>query len=113
VNQGLASKLDFVLPFEWFVDCSDCSYFELTPGLVLPLTVKDVGPYVGAGLNIGRISVDSDSADESDTHVGLGLTAGFLAPIKSFRSFAEVRFTQGGAKQTVVTVGAYLGRDRR
>jgi len=111
-DQGIASKMDFVLPFDWFVDCSGCSYFELTPGLILPLTVKDVGPYVGAGLNIGRLSVSSDGSDESDTRVGLGLTAGIVAPIRSFETFAEVRFTQGGAKQTVVTLGAYLGRNR-
>lgn len=111
-DRGIASKMDFVLPFDWFVDCSHCSYFEVTPGLVLPLTVKEAGPYLGAGLNIARLSVSTEGQDKSDVSLGLGLTGGLVVPLKSFTTFGEVRFTQGGGKQTVVTLGAYLGRNR-
>ncbi len=111
-DRGIASKLDFVLPFDWFVDCSDCTYFEVTPGLLLPLTIKGAGPYLGAGLNIARLSVNSSGQDQSDVRLGLGLSGGVEVPVKSFTVFGEVRFTQGGAKQTVATLGAYLGRNR-
>jgi hypothetical protein len=112
-EEGIAGKLDLVLPFEWFFDCSGCNYFEVSPGLVLPLTVKGVGPYVGAGLNFAHISFDSSEDISSDTRLGLALNAGLLAPIKGLTSFAEARFTAGGANQTVILAGVYLGRRRQ
>lgn len=111
-DEGLSSRIDMVLPFDWFLDCSSCTYFEFTPGLILPLTIKDVGPYIGTGLNIARLSVDTPGRDNTDIDVGLGLMGGLLVPIGSFQAFGEARFTMGGSKQTVVTLGLQLGSSR-
>lgn len=112
-DRGFASRLDAVVPFDWFVDCTDCTYFEVTPSLLLPLTIRNVGPYVGAGVNIARISVNAPGQDESDVSLGLGLTGGLLVPVGRFTSFGEIRFTAGGARQTVITAGLQLGTRRR
>ena len=109
-DTGFTSKIDFVLPFDWFVDCTECTYYEVTPGFLLPLTVKDAGVYLGAGLNIARLSIDTEGEDRSNLDLGLGLTGGLLVPIKSLNTFGEVRFTAGGAKQTVISAGILLGR---
>ncbi len=116
-DEGLASKIDFVLPFDWDISCKDCSYFELTPGLILPLTVGRVGPYVGAGLNIAHVSVARPGADATDTSLGLSLNGGLLVPVGRLTAFGEIRLTAGGNKQTVVTAGLQIGgsgsRDRK
>lgn len=111
-DEGGQGRLDLVVPFEWYFDCSDCTYVEVTPGLILPLTIRDVGPYLGAGLNIARLSADSDGRDTSDVEVGLGLTGGILFPVGQFAGFAEARATLGGAEQVVATVGIQLGGTR-
>ncbi|MBT8403961.1 MAG: hypothetical protein KJP18_08895 [Gemmatimonadetes bacterium] len=111
-DEGARGRLDLVVPVEWYFDCSDCTYIEVTPGLILPLTIRDVGPYLGAGLNIARISLDAEGRDASDVEVGLGLSGGILFPVGQFSGFAEARATLGGAEQTVVTVGLQLGGTR-
>ncbi|MEQ9569630.1 MAG: hypothetical protein RLN75_05525 [Longimicrobiales bacterium] len=111
-DDGGQGRLDLVVPFEWYFDCADCTYIEVTPGLILPLTIRDVGPYLGAGLNIARLSTDADGRDESDVEVGLGLTGGVLFPVGRFSGFAEVRATLGGAEQIVASVGLQLGGTR-
>jgi hypothetical protein len=108
-EEGLASKIDFALPFDWDISCKDCTYFEITPGLILPITVKRVGPYVGAGLNIAHTSVATPGADATDTRLGLSLNGGLLVPVGNFTAFGEVRVTAGGSKQTVVTAGLQIG----
>jgi hypothetical protein len=111
-DRGLASKIDLVVPFDWFVDCSDCTYFEVTPGLIVPLTVKDVGPYLGVGVNIARLSVDSSGRDESDVSVGLGLSGGILFPVGDFVAFGEARTALGGREQIVISIGLQVGGTR-
>ena len=111
-DRGLASKIDLVVPFDWFVDCSECTYFEVTPGLIVPLTIKDVGPYLGIGVNVARLSVDASGRDESDVSVGLGLSGGLLFPVGDFKAFGEARTTLGGRKQIVITIGLQVGGTR-
>ena len=111
-DRGPASKIDLVVPFDWFVDCSECTYFEVTPGLIIPLTIKDVGPYLGVGVNVARLSVDASGRDESDVSVGLGLSGGILFPVGDFMAFGEARATLGGRKQTVITIGLQVGGTR-
>ncbi len=111
-DRGPASKVDLVVPFDWFLDCADCTYFEVTPGLIIPLTIKDVGPYLGVGVNVARLSVDTSGRDESDVSVGLGLSGGILFPVGDFMAFGEARTTLGGREQTVISIGLQVGGTR-
>ncbi|HUF11581.1 MAG TPA: hypothetical protein VMN78_00610 [Longimicrobiales bacterium] len=101
--------------FDWFfIDCPDgvdCSWIEINANGAVPLPLEGFSPYVGAGLNIARISFESEEQgvpgafDVSDTEVGLNLLGGLDFPLGGLNAFAEGRFELGGGEQFVVTVG--------
>jgi len=105
VSPGGASPISFqgIGSFDWFLDCDDCNYYEITPALALSITLLGIGPYAGAGLNIARLTPDNG---EAETDVGLALLIGARIP---FGLFAEIRQTAGGSDQRVITVGFRLG----
>jgi len=104
-----AGSIYGLLSFDWFVDCDNCSYFEITPAAFVPITVGEVGPFAGLGLNIGRVSYDVDSPGlgGSDTDIGLALLGGLQFPLGGQLAMAEARLTLGGAEHLVLTF-AYL-----
>lgn len=101
--------------FDWFfIDCPDgfdCGYFEINANGAVPLPLEGFSPYVGAGLNVARVSIateDQDSPfafDESETEVGLNVLGGIDFPLGGLNTFAEGRFELGGGEQFVLTVG--------
>jgi len=95
VSPGGASPISFqgIGSFDWFLDCDDCNYYEITPALALSITL----------LGIGRLTPDNG---EAETDVGLALLIGARIP---FGLFAEIRQTAGGSDQRVITVGFRLG----
>ncbi len=110
-DAGFLRRLDAIASFDYFTGCNNCSYFEVTSGLVLPLTIRQWGPYVGAGVNVGRFSADhaSPGLDASDTDLGLALMLGLLFPLGQQQAFAELRSTAGGGEVTVFTFGIQFG----
>lgn len=116
-NASSFAGVDAIVSFEWFFDCSGCSYFEITPGLRVPVELDDRwAPYIGGGLNIARFAVDTgflgqSPIDNSDVEIGLALFGGLEFPIRSLNAFSELRVTLGGAGQAVLSFGLKLGGD--
>ena len=111
-NEGGLTRFDALLAFDWFLDCNDCSYFELTPAVTAPIQLNpEFLVYLGAGLNLARFSVDvsNDELDASDTDLGLAILGGAEFPIASLTSFLELRATLGGAEQVVISFGLLFG----
>ncbi|MCI0435918.1 MAG: hypothetical protein L0271_20080 [Gemmatimonadetes bacterium] len=108
---GIAGKLDAFGAFDYFTGCHDCSYYEITTGLLLPLTIRRIGPYIGVGANFGHFSADevSPGIDASDTDIGLALMLGLLFPLGQQQAFLELRRTAGGGEHTVITFGVQFG----
>jgi hypothetical protein len=100
----------------FFIDCPsevDCSFIEFNINGAIPLDVSPtLNPYVGAGLNIARASVEFEGFDHSDTEVGINLLGGLKFPTTSFTPFIEARLSIGGAEQFVLTGGILLGGRR-
>jgi opacity protein-like surface antigen len=125
-TSGPLSRAFFITSFDYFFwDCDegsslyevDCSYWELNPGIGVPLPATGLNPYVGAGLNIARASVDLNvpgfEDDASDTEIGLNLLGGLKFNIGSLPSFVEGRLELGGGEQFVLTFGVNLFGGRK
>jgi len=111
-GEGAFSRLQIFGSFDYFLDCESCTYFEITPFARIPVAISEtLDTYVGAGLNIARISFDEDIAgvDFSNTETGLALIGGLEFPISTLRSFGEIRLTIGGAEQLVLSFGFLFG----
>ena len=99
----------------FFFDCDegfddvDCSWIEINGNLAVPFTMEgsSIQPYAGTGLNIARVSVESDEIDfdRDDTEVGLNVLGGIFFPISDLRGFGEIKFELGGGEQFVLSGG--------
>lgn len=108
---GTFGDLRGVVSFDYFFpDCElgDCSYIEINGNALYPFDVEgEVEPYVGAGVNIARVSVE----DVSDTEVGLNALGGINFGLGPFMAFSEARIELSGGEQFVLTFGALFGGD--
>jgi hypothetical protein len=99
--------LQGALSFEYYLDCSNCSFFEISPTVFVPFSSASSGPYAGAGLNFARWSVnediDSPGVDTSSSDVGLALQGGYLFPLGGQTAMADARFSIGGSEQLVLS----------
>jgi len=118
-SEGILAGTYLIGSFDYFFpDCEsdlvDCSYFEFNGNVAAPVQVEGtLKPYVGAGLNMARASVDVQGVGGgSDTQLGLNLLGGLRFAIGSLSSFAEARVELSGGEQFVVTWGIMLGRNR-
>lgn len=99
----------------FFIDCDECTYWELNGNLAVPIAASSVDPYVGAGLNVSRFSIDFESdlpgfdVDGSSTDIGLNLLGGLRFPVGGLNAFGEGRFTVGGGEQLVLSFGVLFG----
>lgn len=113
-NQGAFSRAFIVTSFDYFfVDCVDCTYWEINPMLAVPITIKNpkITPYLGGGLNIGRISVDAGPpvGTVSDTDIGLNLLGGLRFPLGGVSAYTDARIVVGNNDQLVLTFGLLFG----
>jgi hypothetical protein len=108
-EEGTLSRTYLIGSFDYFPDCGqECSYFEFNGNLAVPVSSATLNPYVGTGLNMGRISV----GDASDTQFGLNLLGGLKFAISRLASFAEARLELKDESQLVLTFGVMLGSNR-
>jgi hypothetical protein len=109
---GNTGPLHAILGFDYFVDCESCTYFEVSPGVYIPFTVRSAGPFAGLALNIRRFSSDLQivGADASDTDLGLALFGGLQFPIAGQMAMADARLAVGGSGQLVITLAWLFGR---
>jgi opacity protein-like surface antigen len=112
--EGVLSYTYLIGSFDYFFpDCDDCTYFEFNGNLAVPVNVESsLNPYVGAGLNMARFSVDVAGSDVSNTDLGLNLLGGLKFALGGVSSFGEARFELGGGEQFVLTFGILFGGNR-
>lgn len=115
-STGALANTYFIGSFDYFfIDCDECTYWEINANLAVPVAASGVDPYLGAGLNVAHFSVDFDSplSDEaSDTEVGVNLLGGIRFPLGNLSSFLEGRLELGGGEQLVLTFGIMFGGSR-
>lgn len=113
-KQPPLSRAFFIGQFDFFLDpCepADCTYFEINPGIAVPLNATTLKPYVGAGLNIARMSVDFGGTigNQSDTEIGLNLLGGLKLNLSGMDAFTEARIALGGGEQFSLSFGILFG----
>lgn len=109
-------RWDFIGTFDVFFPDDgpddDITYWEVNGNLAYNFIIEDaesIFPYVGAGLNIGRVSRDFPGGDDSDTDLGLNLFGGTQFDAASVIPFAEIRLViEGAADDQVVLTGGVL-----
>ena len=113
-KQPPLSRAFFIGQFDFFLDpCEpgDCTYFEINPGIAVPLNATTLKPYLGAGLNIARMSVDLGGTlgNQSDTEIGLNLLGGLKLNLSGMDAFTEARIALGGGEQFSIAFGILFG----
>ncbi|MGH7503734.1 MAG: hypothetical protein ACREL7_18565 [Longimicrobiales bacterium] len=115
LGSATSNNVDIMGSFDYFFDCEDCSYFEITGGGLYNFDIgENIGPYAGAGLNYGRISIDEDisGVDLSDSEMGLALMGGLKFLLGTLDADASARITLGGAEQAVLSFAILFGGPR-
>jgi len=113
-KQPPLSRAFFIGQFDFFLDpCepADCTYFEINPSIAVPLNATTLKPYLGAGLNIARMSVDLGGTfgTQSDTEVGLNVLGGLKLNLSGMDAFTEARIALGGGEQFSLSFGILFG----
>lgn len=93
---GIAFHGDFIY---YFPDGFDFLEFNANLTYDFPLEESSVVPFALAGLNIGRVSIDSESPGidgASETEVGLNLGGGIKFNAGSFQPRVAARFVVAG-----------------
>lgn len=96
VEPGLGFLGDFVI---FFPDAPGLDFFEINGSLTydFPIEDADVLPFVLAGLNIARASVDVAGVSASNTDLGLNLGGGIVFDAGPFRPMVGLRLEiEGG-----------------
>ncbi len=109
------NNLEGAVALDWFLDCNECNYFELTAGLLYRFDIGETAlPYAGGGLNWGRFSTDLESPGfGSDSEIGLAAMGGIQFPLGSLTAYTDARITLGGNEQAVISFGLLLGGSGR
>jgi hypothetical protein len=115
-KQAPLSRAFFIGQFDYYLDpCDggDCTVFEINPGVAVPLNATTLKPYVGAGLNIARVSVDLGTfGSASDTEIGLNILGGLKLNLSGLDAFTEARLALGGGEQFSIAFGLLFGGTR-
>ena len=107
-SEGTLAHAFLIGSFDLFFP-SGYDYFEFNANLAAPVNpASNLNPYVGAGLNMARASVNS----EGNTDLGLNLLGGLRFAVAKLSSYAEARLELGGGDQFVVSFGVLLGGNR-
>lgn len=101
LGQGIGFMGDFLI---FFPDEDGVDYFELNGNVTydFPLVNSTVVPFVLAGLNLGRVSVDRVGNDSNETELGLNLGGGVVFDLASFRPAVGGRFEIEGGEGFVI-----------
>ncbi len=93
---------------------ADLTYFEINGGLMYDfVTEGSITPFVSAGLNVARASVDVDGpgtdlidVDSSNTDIGLNVGGGIKTMLgDSLTGLAQARLELGGGEGFVIEAG--------
>lgn len=115
-NNAARKNVDVMGAFDYFIDCEECTYFEITGGALYNFDIgESIGPYAGGGLNFGRFSYSgpgSDLVDASNSEIGLALMGGLRFLLGTLNADAGARITVGGAEQAVLSFAILFGGGR-
>lgn len=109
------STMFLIGSFDWFFPDDDdfpgvdVNWFEVNLNAAYPLVMEGLRPYVGAGLNYARVSVEVGGETDSDSDVGLNVLGGLNFLLGGLTAFTEGRFELGGGEQFVLTFGVLFG----
>lgn len=121
--EGIHENVHLMGDFTWFfpdednfagVDV-DVTYFQVNGNLLydFPMADQNFTPFALGGLNIARVSVDSEVAgiegSASDTEVGLNLGGGLTFGTGSLRPAVGARVELGGGEGFVIFGSLLLG----
>lgn len=105
----IASSFDYFFPDQGFgTSVDDVDYWEFNANLLYDIALANVTnlvPYIGAGLNVARVSTTVGSESASNTDLGLNIVGGASFPLASVTPFVEVRIEVEGGEQFVVAGG--------
>jgi hypothetical protein len=87
----------------------DCTMLEINPGLAINLNATNLKPYVGAGLNIARVTVSDGTNSASNTETGINLLGGLKFGLGGMSAFSEARLSLGGSEQLALSFGLLFG----
>lgn len=92
----------------------DLTYWEINANGIWKFSLPNssVAPYLGAGVNFARASVDlSGIGSGSDSDVGLNILGGLRFNVMGgVQPFTEVRLELGGGEQLVLAAGLLFGK---
>lgn len=118
-SEGALQELRGIGEFIYYIDpvdgCDDCSAWEANVNGAIPLKLGEGSAdfYVGAGLNIARVSVSVPSAfgggSASSTDIGLNALGGLNFGLGSMAAFAEAGIRISGSEQFVIGAGLAFG----
>lgn len=103
--------IEFVGAFDLFFpdagSADDRSYWEVNLNFLYNISVKhDIFlPYVGAGMNIARLSETRIGITASTTDVGANLIGGLKLVAGAASPYGELRYELGGGEQFVLSAG--------
>jgi hypothetical protein len=112
-KSGPLSKAFFIGQADYYFDCGGgvCTWLDINPGLAVPIGSGKMDTYLGAGLNMARVTVDLGSfGSASDSKTGLNLIGGIRFPLSGMSTFTEARFSLGGGEQIAVSFGVLFGK---
>lgn len=107
----LVGSFDYFFPDDGFLSSgTDVDYWEINGNIIYAIQLPNapnVEPYLGAGINIARVSATTESpaAEFSDTNVGLNVLGGLDFPLQGLTPFVEVRLEIDGGEQFVIAGG--------
>ena len=106
---GTTAPLEFQGGFAIYFPDGPAEFWEMNGNVWyhIDTSLSNGDPYVGGGLNIGRISSDGDNA--SSTELGLNLGGGFRWDFTNTAPFIEARFVVAGHEQFVIGGGVVFG----
>lgn len=106
---GTTAPLEFHGGFALYFPDGPAEFWELNGNVWyrIDASIPNGNPYVGGGLNIGRISSTDDGP--SSTELGLNLGGGFRWSFTNTAPFIEARFVVAGHEQFVIGGGVVFG----
>jgi len=102
---------------DWYVDCNDCQYFEVTGGVYYRITTSSsIRPSIGGGVNFHRFAYDPEVTLPGtdpfyrNSELGIAVLGNLEFPLmSSVTGNANLRATLQGYQQVVVSFGILFG----
>ena len=113
-KSGPLSKAIFLGQADYYFDCGvgACTWLDISPGLAVPIASGKADTYLGAGLNLARVTVDPGSlGSKSNTKTGVNLIGGIRFPLGGMSAFTEGRISLGGGEQIAISFGVLFGKN--